>query len=41
LVNSQAIGHHFMKDAASLHRGDNQIIAGGADSPFAFSLSVG
>ncbi len=41
LVNGQAIGHHFMKDAASLHRGDNQIIAGGADSPFAFSLSVG
>jgi len=40
LVNGQAIGHHFMKDAASLHRGENQIIAGGADSPFAFSLSV-
>jgi CRP/FNR family transcriptional regulator, cyclic AMP receptor protein len=40
LVNGQAVGHHFMKDAASLHRGDNQIIAGGADSPFAFSLSV-
>jgi CRP/FNR family cyclic AMP-dependent transcriptional regulator len=41
LVNGQAIGHHFMKDAAPLHRGDNRIIAGGADSPFAFALSVG
>jgi CRP/FNR family transcriptional regulator, cyclic AMP receptor protein len=40
LVNGQAIGHHFMKDAASLHRGDNEIVAGGWDSPFAFSLSV-
>jgi CRP/FNR family transcriptional regulator, cyclic AMP receptor protein len=41
IVNGQAIGHHFMKDAASLHRGNNQIIAGGWDSPFAISLSVG
>ncbi len=41
IVNGQAIGHHFMKDAASLHRGDNQVIAGGWDSPFAFSLAVG
>jgi CRP/FNR family transcriptional regulator, cyclic AMP receptor protein len=40
LVNGQPIGHHFTKDTASLHRGDNQIIAGGWDSPFAFSLVV-
>jgi CRP-like cAMP-binding protein len=41
IVNGQAIGHHFMKDAAPLHRGENHIVAGGRDSPFAFLVSAG
>lgn len=41
IVNGQAIGHHFMKDAAPLHLGENHIIAGGWDSPFKFLLSIG
>jgi CRP/FNR family transcriptional regulator, cyclic AMP receptor protein len=40
IVNDQPIGHHFMRDAAPLHRGRNRIVAGGWDSPFAFTLSV-
>ena len=41
IVNGQAIGHHFMKDAVPLHRGENRIIAGGWNSPFEFVVSVG
>ncbi|MGO8915508.1 MAG: cyclic nucleotide-binding domain-containing protein [Stellaceae bacterium] len=41
IVNGRAIGHHFMKDAAPLHSGENHIIAGGLDSPFEFLVSVG
>lgn len=41
IVNGQAIGHHFMRDAAPLHRGENRIIAGGWGSPFEFAVSVG
>lgn len=40
IVNGQAIGHQFMRDAAPLHRGENRIVAGGWDSPFDFILSV-
>jgi CRP-like cAMP-binding protein len=40
IVNDQAIGHHFSKDAAPLRRGENCIVAGGWHSPFAFSVSV-
>jgi CRP/FNR family transcriptional regulator, cyclic AMP receptor protein len=40
VVNEQPIGHHFMTDAAPLHRGRNHIVAGGWDSPFAFAVSV-
>jgi hypothetical protein len=39
-VNGQAIGHDFTKDTAPLHRGENLIVAGGRDSPFALSVSV-
>jgi hypothetical protein len=39
-VNGQAIGHHFMKDAEPLHRGENHIVAGGKDSPFEFLVSI-
>jgi transposase-like protein len=41
IVNGQAIGHHFRKDAAPLHRGENHIVAGGWDSPFEFLVSIG
>jgi CRP-like cAMP-binding protein len=40
LVNGQGIGQHFTKDTAPLHRGENSIVAGGHDSPFAWSVSV-
>ncbi|HUB63735.1 MAG TPA: cyclic nucleotide-binding domain-containing protein [Methylocella sp.] len=41
IVNGQAIGHHFMKDTAPLHPGENRIVAGGLDSPFQFLVSIG
>ena len=41
IVNGQPIGHHFRSDDALLRLGENEIIAGGADSPFALSLFVG
>lgn len=31
VVNGRAIGSHFMKDDAPLHRGENHIVAGGGD----------
>jgi len=34
MVNGWAIGHHFMKDAEPLHRGENHVVAGGKNSPF-------
>ena len=40
IVNGQAIGHHFTKDAAPLHRGENHVVAGGWDSPFEFLVSI-
>jgi CRP-like cAMP-binding protein len=41
IVNGQAIGRHFMRDNAPLHRGENHILAGGEGSPFKFLVSVG
>lgn len=40
IVNGQAIGQHFRSDEAPLQLGENEIIAGGADSPFVFSVFV-
>jgi hypothetical protein len=40
-VNGEAIGHDFRTDEAPLHQGENRIVAGGAGSPFAFTLFVG
>jgi len=40
MVNGWAIGHHFMKDAEPLHRGENHVVAGGKDSPFKFSVFI-
>ena len=33
MVNGWAIGHHFMKDAEPLHRGENHVVAGGRIYP--------
>ena len=41
IVNGQPLGHHFRSDDALLRLGENEIIAGGADSPFVLSLFVG
>jgi CRP/FNR family transcriptional regulator, cyclic AMP receptor protein len=41
IVNGQAIGHHFVRDAALLHCGINHVVAGGWGSPFEFMVSVG
>jgi hypothetical protein len=40
IVNGQPIGNHFGTDHAALGVGENEVIAGGADSPFVFSVSV-
>ena len=40
VVNGQPIGHDFTKDTAPLHLGENHVVAGGRDSPFALSVSV-
>jgi CRP/FNR family transcriptional regulator, cyclic AMP receptor protein len=39
-VNGQPIGSHFRSDIAELRPGQNQIIAGGSDSDFAFTALV-
>lgn len=41
IVNGQAIGHHFMRDAAVLRPGANRVVAGGHGSPFDFIVTVG
>jgi hypothetical protein len=40
IVNGLPIGDHFRTDDALLRSGDNEVIAGGVDSPFVFSVSV-
>jgi len=39
-VNGVALGHHFGADSAPLRPGENEIVAGGADSRFHFLLLV-
>jgi hypothetical protein len=36
----QPIGDHFRGDDAPLRAGENEVIAGGVDSPFVFSVFV-
>ena len=36
IVNGEPIGVHFRTDDALLRAGENEIIAGGVDSPFIF-----
>ena len=40
MVNGQPIGGNFRTDDALLRVGENEVIAGGADSPFVFSLCI-
>jgi CRP/FNR family transcriptional regulator, cyclic AMP receptor protein len=40
IVNAEPIGNHFRTDHAPLQTGDNEVIAGGLDSPFVFSLFI-
>jgi CRP/FNR family transcriptional regulator, cyclic AMP receptor protein len=40
IVNGEPIGDHFRTDDAPLRAGENEVIAGGVDSPFAFSVSI-
>ncbi len=39
-VNGQPIGRDFSADSAELRWGENRIVAGGADSPFEFTVTV-
>jgi CRP/FNR family transcriptional regulator, cyclic AMP receptor protein len=41
IVNDQPIGEHFRGDDAPLRAGENEVIAGGVDSPFVFSVFIG
>lgn len=40
IVNGEPIGDHFRTDDALLRAGENEVIAGGVDSPFVFSVSI-
>src|SRR5215471_3130614 len=40
IVNGEPIGEHFRGDDALLRAGENEVIAGGVNSPFVFSDSV-
>jgi CRP/FNR family transcriptional regulator, cyclic AMP receptor protein len=40
IVNGETIGDHFRADDAALRAGENEVIAGGVDSPFVFSVSI-
>ena len=40
IVNGVPIGNHFRTDDAPLRAGENEVIAGGADSLFVFSVSI-
>ena len=41
IVNGEPIGNHLRTDDAPLRAGENEVIAGGVDSPFAFSVFIG
>src|SRR5215472_8435145 len=40
IVNGEPIGHYFRTDDASLRAGENEVIAGGMDSSFVFSVFI-
>jgi hypothetical protein len=39
-VNERALGRNFAFDSASLHKGENTLIAGGKGSPFVFRITL-
>ncbi len=41
IVNGEPIGDYFRAKGAVLRAGDNEVIAGGLDSPFVFSVFIG
>jgi CRP/FNR family transcriptional regulator, cyclic AMP receptor protein len=41
IVNGDPIGSHFRTDDTLLRAGENEVIAGGVDSPFVFSVFIG
>ena len=41
VVNGEVVGEQFPRSEGPLRRGENLVVAGGADSPFAFRLVVG
>jgi hypothetical protein len=40
IVNGEPIGNHFRGDDAPLRVGENEVIAGGVDSSFVFSVFI-
>jgi CRP/FNR family transcriptional regulator, cyclic AMP receptor protein len=40
LVNGEPIGNDFRSDHAALRAGENEVVAGGVDSPFVFSVFI-
>jgi CRP/FNR family transcriptional regulator, cyclic AMP receptor protein len=40
IVNGEPIGNHFRGDDAPLQAGENEVIAGGVDSSFVFSVFI-
>jgi CRP/FNR family transcriptional regulator, cyclic AMP receptor protein len=40
IVNNRAIGRDFPLDSVPLHQGENTIVAGGRESPFAFMVTL-
>jgi CRP/FNR family cyclic AMP-dependent transcriptional regulator len=40
IVNGEPIGDHFRGDEALLRAGENEVIAGGVNSPFVFSVFI-
>jgi CRP/FNR family transcriptional regulator, cyclic AMP receptor protein len=40
IVNGEPIGDHFRADDAPLRTGESEVIAGGVDSPFVFSVFI-
>jgi CRP/FNR family transcriptional regulator, cyclic AMP receptor protein len=40
IVNGEPIGDHFRGDEATLQAGENEVIAGGVNSPFVFSVFI-
>jgi CRP/FNR family transcriptional regulator, cyclic AMP receptor protein len=40
IVNGEPIGEYFRRDDAPLRSGENEVIAGGVDSPFVFSVLI-